>query len=161
MRPPKVVASGTKVAVKKATPGTKRNLEIQFQNDMHVALGGNMFVRTQGEMHFLAGGGITMSTAGEFNLFAGKRINIETGDEFNRKVKSHSVEEVGGKKVTKVADVTHLDVSGDYHVKSGGNINRDASPLINDNSGQAKPAPPININTILASPAKPEGDRDT
>lgn len=136
------------------------DLEIQFQRDMHLALGGNLFIRTDGEMHFLSKGGITMSTAGEFNLFAGGRINIETGDEFNRKVAKHSVEQVGGMKITKTKKETFLDTDGDYNVTSGGNINRDASPTINDNSGAAKPAPEISINTIIATPADPEGDRD-
>jgi len=138
-----------------------QDLEIQFSRDMHLALGGNLFVRTQGEMHFLSGGGITMSTAGEFNLFAGKRINIETGDELNRKVGKASVEDVSGEKITKVGKECYLEMGKEYNVKAGGNINRDASPNIQDNSGKAKPAPPVNINTITATPAKPEGDRDT
>jgi len=138
-----------------------KDLEIQFQNDMHVALGGNMYLRTDGEMHFMATGGIFMSTAGEFNLFAGGRINIETGDEFNRKITKHSVEEVGGKKITKVGQETYLESDGDINTRSGGNISRDASPYINDNSGAADPAPNTSINTIVATPAKPEGDRDT
>lgn len=138
-----------------------QDLEIQFSRDMHLALGGNMFVRTQGEMHFLAGGGITMSTAGEFNLFAGGRINIETGDEWNRKVQKDSVEDVMGQKITKIGKKCYLDVGQEYNVKAGGNINRDASPNINDNSGLAKPAPAISVNTIVATPAQPEGERDT
>jgi hypothetical protein len=137
------------------------DLEIQFSRDMHLALGGNLFVRTQGEMHFLSGGGITMSTAGEINLFAGKRFNIETGDEFNRKVAKDSVEDVAGKKITKVGKECYLDMGKEYNVKAGGDINRDASPNIQDNSGYAKPAPPINVNTIIATPAEPEGKRET
>lgn len=138
-----------------------QDLEIQFSRDMHVALGGNLFVRTQGEMHFLSGGGITMSTAGEFNLFAGKRMNIQTGDEFNRKVAKDSVEDVAGQKITKVGKECYLDMGKEYNVKAGGDINRDASPNIQDNSGKAKSAPPVSVNTIIATPATPEGDRDT
>jgi len=138
-----------------------QDLEIQFSKDMHLALGGNMFVRTQGDMHFLAGGGITLSCAGEFNLFAGGRINIETGDEFNKKITKHSVEDIGKKKITKTGDECILDVGKEYNVKAGGNINRDASPNINDNSGMAKSAPQIAVNTIIATPANPEGDRET
>ena len=138
-----------------------KDLEIQFQRDMHVALGGNMFIRTDGEMHFLSAGGITMSTAGEFNLFAGGRINIETGDEFNRKMVSHSVEEVGGKKITKVKKETYLASEGDINTTSGGNISRDASPDIYDNSGMADAAPSTSINTIIATPADPKGERST
>lgn len=137
------------------------DLEIQFSRDMHLALGGNLFVRTQGEMHFLSGGGITMSTAGEINLFAGKRFNIETGDEFNRKVAKDSVEDVAGQKITKTGKECYLEIGKEYNVKAGGDINRDASPNIQDNSGYAKPAPPINVNTIIATPADPEGKRET
>jgi len=138
-----------------------QDLEIQFSKDMHLALGGNMFVRTQGDMHFLAGGNIMMSTAGEFNLYAAGRINIETGDEFNKKITKDSVEDIAGEKISKIGKKTILDIGGEYHLKAGGNINRDASPNINDNCGQAESAPAINVNTIIATPATPEGERDT
>ena len=138
-----------------------QDLEIQFSNDMHLALGGNMYVRTQGEMHFLAGGGIFMSTGGEFNIYAAGRINIETGDEFNKKIVKDSVEDIAGQKISKIGGKNILDIGAEYHVKAGGNINRDASPNINDNSGAALPAPPITVNTIIATPAYPQGERDT
>ena len=138
-----------------------QDLEIQFSKDMHLALGGNMYIRTQGEMNFLAGTGINISTGGELNIFAAGRINIETGDEFNKKIVKDSVEDIAGQKISKIGSKCYLDVGADYNLKSGGNINRDASPNINDNSGAALPAPPITVNTIIATPAYPQGERDT
>jgi hypothetical protein len=137
-----------------------RDLEIKFARDIHIEAGGNIFVKTQGDMHFIAGKSIFTSAHDEINTISGHRMNIETGEEYNRKVHSHSVEEVTGKKITKTAGDVFLESGGDQNFISGTQINRDA-PLINDNCAASSQAPNIKIDTIVAEKADAKGDRDT
>ena len=88
-------------------------------------------------------------------------MNIESGEEYNRMVMSNSVENVGGTKITVVAEDLFLKTEGEQHTIAGGDIHTDANPDITDNSGLAQQPDPINIETIPATPAEPEGERDT
>lgn len=137
-----------------------RDLEIKFARDIHIEAGGNIFVKAQGDMHFLAGKSIMTSAHDEINTISGHRMNIQTGDEYNRTVNSHSVEIVKGQKITTVNDDLFLETGGSQNIQGGGDINTDA-PLIQDNCGASTKAPKVEVDTIVASPAQAEGDRDT
>jgi len=137
-----------------------RDLEIKFARDIHIEAGGNIFVKAQGDMHFIAGKSIMTSAHDEINTISGNRMNIESGEEYNRRVHSHSIEVVDGDKITKVDGDLYVETGGDQNITGGGNINTDA-PLIQDNTGASSPAPNVVINTIVATEAEAEGDRDT
>jgi len=137
-----------------------RDLEIKFARDIHIEAGGNIYVKSQGDMHFLAGKSIFTSAHDEINTVSGHRMNIQTGEEYNRTVNSNSVEVVKGKKITTVDEDLFLQTGGDQNIQGGGQINTDAV-LINDNCGTSIKAPETQVDTIIASPAKAEGGRDT
>jgi hypothetical protein len=137
-----------------------RDLEIKFARDIHIESGGNIFVKAKGDIHTLSGNNIMTSALKEINIISGHRMNIETGEEYNRKCASHSVEEVGGKKITKVIEEIFVQSQGAQNIISGSNFNLDAT-IINENCGASSPPPPTSINTIVAAKAEPKGDRDT
>ncbi len=137
-----------------------RDLEIKFANDFHLEIGGNAYIKVQGDLHEVVGGNRYITTTKETNIFSGQRINLETGDEFNRKIASHSVEQVGGQKITIVDSEIFLDSSGGQNIVGGGNINI-VAPIINENSGTPTPTPSVTIDTKLGNAAQPKGDRDT
>jgi hypothetical protein len=137
-----------------------QDLEIEFSRDIHIKNGGNLFVTSAGDMHFLSGKSIHITAKDEINIASGHRMNIESGEEYNRKVNSHSVEQVGGTKITLVAEDLFLQTEGEQHIIAGGDINTDANEEINDNSGLAQQPPNVQIETIMATEAKPEGDRN-
>jgi hypothetical protein len=138
-----------------------QDLEIQFSRDIHIKCGGNFYLTAGGEMHFLSGKSIMMTAKDEYNLVSGHRMNIESGEEYNRKVHSHSVEQVGGTKITHVAEDLFLQTEGQQHIIAGDDIYTDANTDIYDNSGLAQESDEIEIETIMATPATPEGERDT
>jgi len=137
-----------------------RDLEIKFARDIHIEAGGNIFIKAKGDIHTLSGNNIMTSALKEINTISGHRMNIESGEEYNRKCASHSVEEVGGKKITKVIEEVFLQSQGPQNIISGGEFNLDAT-IINENCGATSPPPPTQVNTIVATQAQPEGDRDT
>ena len=102
-----------------------------------------------------------MTAKDEYNLVSGHRMNIQSGEEYNRKVNSNSVEQVGGTKITLVSEDLFLQTEGEQHTIAGGDIHTDANPEITDNSGLAQQSDPVQIQTIKATPATPEGERDT
>jgi hypothetical protein len=138
-----------------------QDLEIQFSGDIQIKNGGNLFVTSAGDMHFLSGKSIHITAKDEINIASGHRMNIESGEEYNRRVNSHSVEQVGGTKITLVAEDMFLQTEGEQHIIAGGDINTDANTDINDNSGLAQQSPTVEIETIMATNATPEGERDT
>jgi hypothetical protein len=138
-----------------------QDLEIQFSGDIHIKNGGNLYITSAGEMHFLSGKNIHITAKDEINIASGHRMNIESGEEYNRRVNSNSVEQVGGTKITLVAEDMFLQTEGEQHIIAGGDINTDANTDINDNSGLAQQPPDVQIETIIASAADPKGDRDT
>ena len=138
-----------------------QDLEIQMAKDIHIKCGGNFYLSAGGEIHVLSGKSIMMTAKDEYNLVSGHRMNIQSGEEYNRKVNSNSVEQVGGTKITHVAEDIFIQSEGEQHTIAGGDIFRDANEDINDNSGLAQPSDPVQIQTIKATPATPEGERKT
>ena len=138
-----------------------QELEIQFAKDIHIKCGGNFFLTSGGDMHFLSGGSIHTTAKNEINTISGHRMNIQSGEEYNRKVNSNSVEQVGGTKITHVSEDLFLQTGGEQHIIGGGDIHTDANTDITDNSGLAQQSDPVQIQTIKATPAMPEGKRDT
>ena len=138
-----------------------QDLEIQFANDIHIKCGGNFYLSTGGDMHFLSGASIHTTAKNEINTISGHRMNIESGEEYNRLVMSNSVENVGGTKINVVAEDYFLKTGYSQQIIAGDDINTDANPDINDNTGLAEEPPEIQIETIPATPATPEGHRNT
>lgn len=138
-----------------------QDLEIQFANDIHIKCGGNFYLSSGGDMHFLSGGSIHTTAKNEINTVSGHRMNIESGEEYNRMVMSNSVENIGGTKITLVAEDYFLKTEGTQQIIAGDDINTDANTDINDNSGLSVEPPEVQIETIPATPATPEGERDT
>lgn len=138
-----------------------QDLEIQFSRDIHIKCGGNFYLSAAGEIHILSGKSILTTAKDEYNLISGHRMNIESGEEYNRKVNSNSVEQVGGTKITVVNEDLFLQTEGEQHIIGGADIYTDAYTDIYDNTGLAQQPPDIEIETIIATEATPEGERDT
>jgi len=139
----------------------EQGLQIQFAGDIQIKNGGNTFVSSAGDMHFLSGGSIYITAKNEINMASGNRFNIESGEEFNRQVLSHSVETCGGKKINICAEEYYRKSGKKQSIISGGDIASDANTKIWDNSGMADQPPNVQIQTIKATVAEPEGERDT
>jgi len=137
----------------------ERSLEIEFAGDIHVKNGGNLYVTTAGDMHFLSGKSIHITAKDEINIASGHRFNIESGEEFNRNILSNSIEICGGKKINICASEYFLKSGGKQNILAGGNIDTDASEIINDNTGAADDPPNIEVETVPATAAEPDGSR--
>lgn len=157
----------------------ERKLQAQFESDIHIETKANLYITAAEEIHILAEGDkFNMECATDVNIKAGSNLDTLSGSDTNIKSGANLNEEAATDINMKSGANTNEESGAIMNLKAGSNMNRQAGAIINDQaasainsdaamimdqSGASGPAQGAGTaeDAESATPAAPEGDRDT